>query len=111
MNNWQIQFEEEAKLISDERETYGSHKQDIGAKIFEKLALCFLGVAFLSLPLIFFTEVTLVHSTCLFIISFVLQPSDGDRYESQIKGIAQDLAHIRIHTAITGKAARAKKEI
>lgn len=104
MKNWQILFREEGKLISDDRATYEGHERSVGEKFFETLAVCFLGAAFLSLPLIFFTEVTLVQSTCLFVISFVLQPTDGDRYQSQIKGIAQDLAHIRIHTVISAKA-------
>jgi len=111
MSDWQNQREREAKTIAEERKIYEGRDQSMGAKIFEKLSLIFLSLGFLSLPLIFLNVCTLLESTCLFVISFVLHPTDGDRYEGLLKGMAEDLANIRINTAIGSRATPSKKVV
>ena len=39
---------------------------------------------------------------------YTLQPSDGDRYESIVKGVTEDLAHIRLNTTILSKNIKSK---
>jgi fatty-acid desaturase len=104
MSKWQESYQKEAENIAAERAAYQNSSQRIGAKIFDKLSLLFLLSGFVSLGLVAFTEVTLVQSTCFFVISFVLSPTDGDRLETMLKGMAEDLANIRINTAIESKS-------
>jgi len=103
-DDWDKYYQEEYTNISNERASYKiSNDTKIGQKIFEAIATLFLGIGFISLILIFFTEITLFHSTCFFVIAYTLQPSDGDRYQSIIKGVTEDLAHIRLNTTIISK--------
>ena len=105
-SKWQESYQKEAEVVSAERASYKNSKQHLGAKIFDKLSLIFLLCGFLSLVSVPFTGITLVQATCFFVISFALSPSDGDRYELMMKGIAEDVANLRIHTAISTKAKR-----
>ena len=111
MNDWKSLYQEEATTIKEERASYpvNSKKPNIGYKFFEYLSNLFLVCGFVALGLLFFTEITLVQATCLFVISYVIHPTDGDRYESQLKGIAEDLANIRINTTILGKYGKNRK--
>ncbi len=107
--DWNIYYQEEYENISNERANYkisGSTKK--GQKIFEIIAALFLGMGFISLFLMFFTEITLLQATCFFVIAYTLQPSDGDRYQSIIKGVTEDLAHIRLNTTILSKNIKKK---
>ena len=103
MSKWQESYQKEAETISAERASYKNSKQHLGTKIFDKLSLMFLLCGFLGLVLVPFTSVTLVQATCFFVISFVLSPTDGDRYEAMLKGISEDMANVRINTTISTK--------
>ncbi|PZO83709.1 MAG: hypothetical protein DI626_08815 [Micavibrio aeruginosavorus] len=87
----------EKQKIIDERKTYKF--PNLGTKkFFEYVATGFFFFGFATLLLAFFTDLTLIHATCFFVISHVIQPTDGDRYETIVKGIAEDLANIRLNT-------------
>ena len=89
-------FQEICQSIKEERGTYQpSHKGT--NKFFDVLSLLFLLAGFGALIAIFFTDVTIVEATCLFVISYVVAPTDGDRYESMVKGIAEDVGFTRAH--------------
>ncbi|MCL1127388.1 hypothetical protein [Shewanella surugensis] len=103
MTKWLESYQKEAENIVQERAIYENSSQRLGAKIFDKLSFLFLLSGFVSLGLVAFIDVTLIQSTCLFVISFVLSPTDGDRSGTMIKGMAEDLANIRINTAIESK--------
>lgn len=104
MQKWNEAYKEETEVVARERMGYTANRLDHVKVFFDKLSIAFLLAGFAGLIAVPFTTFTLVQATCLFVISYVVSPSDGDRYESTLKGIAQDLANIRIHTAITSKA-------
>ena len=106
MSSWKELYNKEFELIVLEREEYSSKLNDPVKKLFDVLSFFFLIAGFIALTATFFSKITLTEATCFFVISFVLKPSDGDRMESAIKGIAQDLANIRINTAITSKKSK-----
>jgi len=108
-DDWDKYYQEEYTNIKNERTNYKiSNDTEIGQKIFEVLSTLFLSIGFISLILVYFTEITLLQSTCFFVIAYTLQPSDGDRYQSIIKGITEDLAHIRLNTTIFSKNIKIK---
>ena len=79
MNEHNDKFEQEADRIRQERDTYHNisykgKKQNYKSeeflqthKLFDYLSFIFLGMGFISLILMFFTGVTLLHATCLFL--------------------------------------------
>ncbi len=99
MNSW----EAESVAIQQERATYPGNNTGLGKKAFDYLSLIFLIAGFISLLLVYFTEITLIHSACIFVISRVLSPSDTDRYELMIKGLVEDVANIRVASTIITK--------
>ena len=103
MNKFESAIELETEKIRIERESYPAGKYNASKKFFDYASLIFLASGFIALVLIFFTDVTLLQAACLFVISYVISPTDGDRYESQIKCMAEDLANIRINTTVIGK--------
>ncbi len=105
MSDWEKNYEKEYFSIKNERESYpgGTEGEKFAYKLFDKLSFVFQISGFIALTLVFFTDTTLVQATCLFVIGYVVSPSDGDRYERQIKGIVEDLGHIRLNTTIIGK--------
>ncbi|MEY8241730.1 MAG: hypothetical protein RPT25_15400 [Cycloclasticus sp.] len=103
MKNLEERFNSELLEIQQERKTYSANHTVLGKKVFDYLSIITLIAGFISLPLVYFTEVTLIHSACIFIISRTLSPSDTDRYELMIKGVAQDIANIRIATTVIAK--------
>jgi len=108
MKSWEEKYKAESVVIQQERATYSGNHTVLGKKAFDYLSLIFLIAGFISLLLVYFTEVTLIHSACIFVISRVLSPSDTDRYELMIKGLAEDVANIRIVTAVIAKEAGKK---
>ena len=108
MPDWEESFQKEAAEIANERNSYASKAQDPIKRVFDITSVIFLALGFISLIAIFFTDITLVQATCFFVISYVISPTDGDRFESMLKGIAQDLANIRANTAMTSKELKKK---
>jgi hypothetical protein len=106
MSSWEESYKKEFEVIARERETYPSKLDDSVKKLFDVVSFCFLIAGFIALAAVFFTQITLVQATCFFVISFVVKPSDGDRMESLIKGMAQDLANIRISALMVSKKER-----
>ncbi len=107
--DWNKCYQEEYENICNERDTYKiSSNGKIGQKFFKIIATLFLGISFLSLILMFFTEITLLQVTCFFVIAYTLSPSDRDRYQSIVKGITEDLAHIRLNTTMLFKNIKSK---
>lgn len=78
-------------------------------KFFDVISAIFLFTGFLALVASFFTKITLLDATCLFVISYVIQPSDLEIAEEQLKGIAEDLANIRLNTVISSKIISSEK--
>lgn len=84
--------------INLEKEHIAGQDKHKGVKrFFDILGAFFFFLGFGSLVATFFTEVTLVQATCFFIIGYIVKPTDGDRYESLIRGMVEDLGHIRAH--------------
>jgi hypothetical protein len=108
MSDWEESLQKEIATISAERNGYASKAQYPIKRIFDLTSVVFLVLGFVSLIAMFFTDITLVQATCFFVISFVLSPSDGDRFETMLKGMAQDLANIRASTTITSKELKKK---
>ncbi len=86
------------EAIQAERLNYKS-KNTGGFKFMDTMSFVFYcgGFICLGFALFSFYEITIFHATCLFIISYVVSPSDGDRYEEMVKGMAKDLGYIRAH--------------
>lgn len=103
MNEFEKSFEKEAEIILTERKTYPGIENNLPNKVYDYLSLIFLISGFVALILIFFTNVTLLQATCLFVISYIVKPTDTDRRELENKCMAEDLAHIRMNTTIIGK--------
>ena len=105
MSEWEKNYEKEYSSIKEEREFYPGNTEGnkFAYKLFDVLSFLFQASGFIALILIFFTDITLVQATCLFVIGYVISPSDGDRYELQVKGMVEDLGHIRLNTTIIGK--------
>lgn len=96
MENFYDELDKQKKLISEERDTY----YDVlnikkNNKIMEYISIFFFFSGFLSLALIPFTNITLIDATCLFIISHVFGPTDGELQAGLLKGLAVDLGLIR----------------
>ncbi len=108
MRDWEEKYKEESSKVIQERSNYAKINNRLGVNIFEKLSIIFLGFGFISLLMIPFTEMTLIQSACIFIISHVLSPNDTNRYESVIKGVVEDVANIRIATTILSKEIQKK---
>lgn len=108
MPDWEESFQKESSEIVTERNSYASKAQDPIKRVFDITSVVFLALGFISLIAVFFTDITLVQATCFFVISYVISPTDGDRFESMLKGIAQDLANIRANTAISSKELKKK---
>ena len=108
MPDWEESFQKETATIATERNGYASKAQDPIKRIFDITSVVFLVLGFVSLIAMFFTDITLVQATCFFVISFVLSPTDGDRFETMLKGMAQDLANIRANTVIASKELKKK---
>ncbi len=100
-------FAKEREIIANERSSYLFPNKGVN-KFFDYLSAVFFFSGFGALLLIFFTEITLIDATCLFIISYVVQPSDGDRFEPIVKGIAEDLGNIRLNTSFLKLSERNK---
>lgn len=96
MNNPEGELHEEAHALRLERDGY-SGIDPSALFFFNSLSTIFLSLGFLSLFLMFFTAITFLDATCLFVISFVLSPSDGERNWALTKGMAEDLAQVRMN--------------
>ncbi|MDI1229161.1 MAG: hypothetical protein PSY14_15890 [bacterium] len=105
MNKEDHNFELECDAIRRERSTYagGGIRSENIKKFFDYLSCIFLCMGFVSLVLIFFSETTLLHATCFFVISYTLELSGADRAELALKGATEDLAHIRASLAVLRK--------
>lgn len=108
MKGWSNAFDIEASAITTERLSYVSNTNGPVMRLFDILSTLFLCAGFIGLVAIFFTDITLIQTTCLFIISFIISPSDGDRFSSLIKGIAEDIAHIRANLTVISKEIKSK---
>ncbi len=108
MSKWDEKHQQEVDLIIKERETYFLNEGPV-LVFFEKLSFAFMTMGFIALISVFFTEITLINATCLFVISYTIMPTDGDRQRAIIKGMAEDLANIRVNTTITSKNAKSRK--
>lgn len=92
-------YTEECEAIKQERTTYKLIRPR-GIVGFESaLSAAFYFAAFIALILVPFTEITLLQATCLFVIHYTIAPSEVDLGEALIKGIAEDLGHIRANLA------------
>lgn len=103
MNEHEENILKEIDIILQERKSYPKAYINKDHKIFDFLSLIFMGLGFVSLILIYFTNITLIQATCFFIISYILKPSDTDRYKFFIKSISEDLGNIRANTAVMVK--------
>lgn len=92
------EFQEICDALKSERAIYRDQLSGI-KKFIDIVSTVFLfsGFVFLLASFFFSPEITIFHATCLFIISYCVGNSDGDRYEAIIKGMAEDIAHIRVH--------------
>lgn len=109
MNQEFNDFEKECEAIRHERNTYILPNRG-AQKFLTVLSAVFFFAGFIALILIYFTNVTLLQATCLFVISYIIEPTDGDRYESMAKGIAEDLGNIRASLAVMRKNSEEKKK-
>lgn len=100
--------QQESDAIKSERIAY-AFEEKAGLKFFYYLSNVFMVLGFISLALVFFTEVTLVHATCFFVIGYTLTPTDVDSNRVVIKGVTEDIANIRLNTAVISKKCNVDK--
>jgi len=103
MDKWERTYKIEEEAIKEERKFYPGAGNEVGIKVLDVLSLIFLLSGFVALILIFFTDVTLVQATCLFVISYTIAPSDGDIFRQGIKGIMEDVGYIRLNITVIRK--------
>lgn len=98
----QTDFEKECALIIRERLTYQENRpgESVAVKFYDWLSFGLLLVGILGLLLMPFTDITLLQVTCIFIISRALAPSDLDYTRPMLKGIAEDLGHVRASVTV-----------
>ena len=103
MDKWENIYKEEEQAIKQERNFYSGVGNDGGIKILDGLSMIFMVAGFVALALIYFTDITLIQATCLFIISHVIAPSDGDIFRQVVKGMAEDLGYMRLNLIVIRK--------
>ena len=94
--------QKEVELIKLERASY-TFNEKAGVFIFHSISLIFTAFGFTALISIFFTNITLIDATCLFVIGYVLDPKDSEINRLAIKGMLEDIANIRLNTAVISK--------
>jgi hypothetical protein len=65
---------------------------------------------FVALALVPFTEITLLQATCLFVIHYTIAPTDFDYARWLLKGLAEDMAHIRANLTLIRKGCEKQKK-
>jgi len=93
-------YEEECENVRQERNTYKENQRNPAMKFYSWLSTFFLFVGFIALILVPFTEASLLHATCFFVISYTISPTDLDHSGQIFKGIAEDLGHIRANISV-----------
>lgn len=109
MSKWSDSFLKESDSLKKEREGYPAGRFSDAFRVYDVLSFLFLIAAFISLASVPFTDVTLLDATCLFVISHVVAPKEGDRFEKVFKGISEDIAHIRVNAVILAKEIKSRK--
>lgn len=91
-----IDFQTIHSRIKIERQTY-KYKFPYYLKVHSLAAMLFsyAGYASLIAAAFSYADITIFHATCLLIIGYIIEPTDGDRYEEMVKGIAEDLGNVR----------------
>ena len=103
MNKWDKIYKEEEQAIKEERTSYSADGEEGGLKILDGLSMIFMIAGFVALVLVFFTDITLIQATCLFVIGHVVGPSDGDLYKNALKGITEDMGYMRLNLTVIRK--------
>jgi len=94
--------QQESDAIKRERASYAFEEKP-GVAFFHYLSNAFMALGFIPLALVFFTEITLIQATCFFVIGYTLTPTDVDSNRTVIKGVTEDVANIRLNTAVISK--------
>jgi len=103
-------FDMECEVIRKERASYSLSRPRNIVRFEGFLSAIFYFLGFIALALIPFSQITLMEATCLFVISYVIAPSEIDLGESVIKGMAEDLGYIRANLSCIRKAREEKQD-
>jgi len=99
---WHNEYKETQQKILAERTSYFTKNMPY-IKLSEMISLVFLGIGIITLVLVYFTKVTLIQTTCFFVISYTIRPSDGYIFLYEIQCLTEDLVRIRTSLDVLAK--------